>query len=111
MKSPKFTPDEAAVIEAGLSRAQAADDALLAVSWPSELALINRLIAAAFDVPRDPRSAAYRDGARSLLLFKLVDKALKNPFEAGTAHADAWWAGKDEGMSILKLHLAAGLPA
>lgn len=101
----------AAAIEADLHRVHTEDDAMLAVCWPRELALTNKLIAAAFDVPRDPRSAAYRDGARSLLLFKLVDRPLKNPFEVGTAHADAWWAGRAEGMHILKLHLEAGLPA
>lgn len=87
------------------------DEALLAAGWPNELALVNRLMASTFDCSRDPRSPTYRAGARALLLFKLVDKPLINPFKAGTEHADAWWAGRDEGMAILKAHVSQGLPA
>jgi hypothetical protein len=100
-----------AQIQARLQCSQAQDDELLATCWPNELALVDRLMADAFDIPRDPRSDAYRDGARALLLFKLVDKPLHNPFELGTAYADAWWAGRNEGLSIIKLHLSLSCPA
>lgn len=66
------------------------------------------MMALAFHEIRDPRSAEYREGVRDLLLYKLVEKRLKNPFVPGTAFADAWWAGVEEGKLIHRLHLARG---
>ena len=56
---------------------------------------------AAFDVPRDPRSAEYRDGALRILKLRLEGVALPPcPFPMPSAQADAWWAGTDEGHRI-----------
>lgn len=76
----------------------------------AEVQLIERLLTASFEVARDPRSAAYRAGARDLLISKLCDTTLRSPFPLGTAQADAWFAGRDEGVSIHRNCLAKGCP-
>lgn len=59
MKSPRFTPAEAAQIERDLKGpAQAQEDHLLAMGWQTELDLLNRMMAWAFHAHRDPRSPA-----------------------------------------------------
>ena len=99
MKTPQFTTEDIAALEAGLARRNAEIDA----HW----ALIGRLMKAAFAVGRDPRSGAYRCGVQDMLAFKLFGKPLENPFELGTPIADAWFAGNAEGISILKLRQRA----
>ena len=84
---------------------------MLATVYPTELALLTSMMAEAFFKARHPRSDEYRNGARDLLLLKLVEKPLKNPFTPGTAQADAWWAGVEEGKTIMKSHLTKGLSA
>ena len=55
-----------------------------------------------FDVPRDPRSDEYKAGCRAALEFrKGVNKAAPCPYKTGTAQADAWFAGWDEGRSYV----------
>lgn len=49
---------------------------------------------------RDPRSQAYKDGVMAALRFRAGEiKSLKgiDHYELGTAEADAWYAGLDEG--------------
>lgn len=106
--SPRITPTEAAAIERGLNSHRAQEEELLSMGWQTELGLLNRMMAWAFHESRDPRSAEYREGVRDLLLFKLVEKSLRNPFIPGTAHADAWWAGVEEGKQVFKFHVAKG---
>jgi hypothetical protein len=64
--------------------------------------LIDRLIKDAFapSLSRLERSPEYVNGVRTLLLQKLIGKPLASPFPAGTAAADAFYAGVDEGRSI-----------
>ncbi|GEM_PF-1672257 len=99
MKTPQFTPEDIAALEAGLARRSAEVDA----QWQ----LVTRLMTAAFAVGRDPRSDAYRSGVQDTLVAKLCGKALVNPFELGTPSADAWFAGTSEGIAILKLRQGA----
>lgn len=63
---------------------------------------VEALIVKAFSRPRDPRSIEYRCGCRALLDFKLGGEKPRCPFTVGTASADAWFAGLDEGWSIYK---------
>lgn len=89
----------------------AEEDALMAVGWQTELGQLNRMMAWAFHEARDPRSAEYCTGVRDMLLYKLVDKQLRNPWLLGTAHADAWFAGVEEGKAVLKFHVIKGCAA
>lgn len=49
----------------------------------------------------EPRSKPYQEGflagARRVAAGKRGEGP--NPYTAGTAHADAWWAGADEGIA------------
>jgi hypothetical protein len=54
----------------------------------------------AFDVPRDPRSPEYKAGVRAALEFRLNRQPTTCPYLAGTARADAFLAGLDEGHRI-----------
>lgn len=51
--------------------------------------------------PRDPRSDAYKRGVHAALTryVELVTPPL--PFDAGTAEADAFFAGEEEGRLII----------
>lgn len=62
---------------------------------------VDSLMAAAFDRPREPRSSAYCCGVRTLLAHRIDGTAPALPFEIGTAEADAFFAGEDEGRLIL----------
>lgn len=62
---------------------------------------VDGLMAAAFDRPREPRSSAYCVGVRTLLARRIDGASLALPFEIGTAEADAFFAGEDEGRLIL----------
>jgi hypothetical protein len=62
-----------------------------------ELELVNRLFAKAFEATRDKRSDPYKRGVYDGLVAKLETITTKNPFTLGTADADAWFAGNDEG--------------
>lgn len=56
------------------------------------------IFATAFAGPRDARSREYKSGVLAALQFRLGEvKKLRCPFDAGTAQADAWFAGTDEG--------------
>jgi len=74
------------------------------------LALVERLMAEAFNRARDPRSDAYQLGARELLNCKAQGIRLVCPYKMGTAEADAFYSGVDEGNGIWRAYLAASQP-
>lgn len=58
---------------------------------------------AAFAEPRDPRSPEYRAGVLEALKFRLGEiRSMSCPHRAGTARADAWLAGADEGHRLAR---------
>ena len=62
-----------------------------------------RCFEAAFSVPRDPRSDAYKAGVLGCLRFNLDGiRPLKDPYAPGTAESDAWHAGTNEGHAIAR---------
>ncbi len=62
---------------------------------------VDQLMCAAFvETVRDPRSAEYKAGCRAALTRHLHGHGDTNPHEPGTAQADAWWGGEDEGHRI-----------
>ena len=63
-------------------------------------ALVQHLYQAAFSVPREPRSPEYRRGVLDALRYRCgLTETLRLPeaFGTGTAAADAWFAGIEEG--------------
>lgn len=63
---------------------------------------------AAFAKPRDPRSDEYRHGVLDILRFRLGEASeafLKKQYVLGTAQADAYFAGCDEGHRLAREHL------
>lgn len=50
-----------------------------------------------FDTPRDPRSAEYKAGVMAALCFRINGQKIPRPYALGTAQADAFYAGIDEG--------------
>lgn len=62
--------------------------------------LIEAIMAAAFNTARDPRSPAYRAGVRAALVFRLAGTRMVLPYPLGSAQADAWLYGKEEGHSL-----------
>ena len=63
---------------------------------------------AAFAKPRDPRSDEYRHGVLHVLKYRLgeANEAFgKKQYVLGTAQADAYFAGCDEGHRIAREHL------
>jgi hypothetical protein len=64
----------------------------------------------AFSVPRDPRSDEYRHGVIDILKCRLheANEAFgKKQYVVGTAQADAYFAGCDEGHRLANDYLAA----
>lgn len=61
---------------------------------------VDRLMDAAFFPGRTARSPEYRAGCRAALEFRLTGKPLPMLYAAGTAAADAFFAGIDEGHAI-----------
>lgn len=62
--------------------------------------LARRLFDEAFSRPREPRSPEYRRGVLDALRYRFgLTETLRLPeaFETGTAAADAWFAGIEEG--------------
>ena len=62
--------------------------------------LADQLLDAAFNVPRDPRSSQYKAGARAALAFRTECAPIVQPYAAGSAEADAFSAGIEEGHAI-----------
>lgn len=63
---------------------------------------VDGLMAAAFDRPRDPRSAAYKAGVRAHLARVIENKTIAVPYPSGTAERDAFYAGETEGQAIYR---------
>lgn len=62
----------------------------------------------AFSKPRDPRSDEYRHGVIDILKFRLreANEAFgKHQYKLGTAQADAYFAGCDEGHRLASEYL------
>ena len=62
---------------------------------------VDGLMAAAFNRPRDARSEAYKAGTRAALMCFFERLTPPLPFQAGTAEADAFFAGETEGRQII----------
>lgn len=62
---------------------------------------VDGLMAAAFNRPRDPRSDAYKQGVHAGLVRIIERIALPLPYSAGTAEADAFFAGEEEARLIV----------
>lgn len=60
----------------------------------------DQLFTAAFAVPRDPRSPAYKAGVRAALQFRIEGRRIPKMYEPGTAEDDAYYAGIAEGHAI-----------
>jgi hypothetical protein len=67
-------------------------------------ALLEKLFQQAFHQYRDPRSDAYKDGAKAGISFRLGLAPIHCPYEPGSAEYDAWFAGLDEGKAIAYRH-------
>lgn len=76
-------------------------------TYDDGLMLVEVLIRNAFDRPRTPRSVAYKRGAQWALDFRILDLRAPFPYQPGTAEADAFFAGRDEGNEIWRAHQAA----
>jgi len=69
---------------------------------------VDDLMENAFFEGRDPRSAEYKQGARDVLVARMAGSALPAiPFKVGTAQADAYLAGREEGGIIWRTMAAA----
>lgn len=67
-----------------------------------------KIFDAAFAKPRDPRSDEYRHGVIDILKYRLgeTNEAFgKKQYVLGTAQADAYFAGCDEGHRLAREHL------
>lgn len=64
--------------------------------------LIDQLMETAFgpETYRDPRSQEYKAGAKAVLAYRVWGTKIECPWPAGTAQADAFFAGLDEGHAI-----------
>ncbi len=58
----------------------------------------------AFHALRMPRSQAYREGVMAALRYRTgeTDQMACCPYAVGTAEADAWFAGIDEGHALYR---------
>jgi len=70
-------------------------------------AIATDLFDKAFNVPRDPRSLAYKNGVRAALAYRVEHLSIPRLYEPGTAEDDAYHAGVQEGHAIWR---AAGEP-
>jgi hypothetical protein len=70
----------------------------------TSLAIVDDLMAKAFAPGREPRSGSYKAGVRALLQSQgMFGQVVANPFPRGSAEADAFWAGVEEGKAIWEL--------
>ena len=66
-----------------------------------EVGTAEKLLVEAFSTTRDPRSVEYKEGLLVALKFRLKEiTRVQCPYLAGTAQADAWFSGADEGHKI-----------
>jgi len=61
---------------------------------------VESLMVEAFAPGREPRSAEYKAGVRAILDWRINGAPLAAPYELGTAQADAYFAGQEEGKAI-----------
>ena len=61
---------------------------------------VDLLYQTAFYNGRTPRSQEYKAGARMALEHRILQKDFELPYQAGTAAADAFFAGIEEGKTI-----------
>jgi len=60
-----------------------------------------------FNFPRDARSEEYRQGVKASICYWLGEtRRLDQPHPLGTAAADAWFSGSEEGARIVRMHNA-----
>lgn len=61
--------------------------------------IVDTLFSDAFDRPRNPRSTEYKAGFRvgAAYVLQALTTELEAPYPFGTAQADAWFAGAQEG--------------
>lgn len=72
---------------------------------PKSLDLVEQLMEARFG-GNAPRSEAYKIGTRAVFELFMHGKPLSEPpYVAGTAQADAFYAGQDEGRAIVDAYL------
>jgi hypothetical protein len=64
---------------------------------------IDEIIRISFPACRDRRSSEYVEGVRAVLSKRLNGIRHKNPYQPGTAQADAFFAGTDEGHRIAQV--------
>jgi hypothetical protein len=67
---------------------------------------VDQLMQAAFFNGRTPRSPEYKAGTRMALEHRIERADIVPPYQAGTAAADAFFAGLDEGKSIWRAAVA-----
>lgn len=72
---------------------------------------VDALMAAAFGVPRDPRSPEYKAGVRAALAFRIDGIKIRCPHPMGTAQADAFYSGVDEGRRRWREAVEAARPS
>jgi hypothetical protein len=61
---------------------------------------VDELMAEAFPPGRDPHSAEYIAGVRSILENRIEGVAITLHYQVGSAQADAYVAGQQEGKAI-----------
>jgi hypothetical protein len=64
---------------------------------------VDNLMQVAFFNGRAPRSAEYKAGTRMALEHRIERKDIVPPYETGTAVADAFFAGIDEGKLLYRV--------
>lgn len=67
---------------------------------------VDQLFQTAFYNGRTPRSAEYQTGTRAALAFRIERKDIDPPYQAGTAAADAFFAGISEGHALWRSAVA-----
>ena len=67
---------------------------------------VDQLFQTAFYNGRTPRSQEYKAGARMALEHRIERKDFDMPYQAGTAAADAFFAGIEEGKAIWRTAIA-----
>ena len=67
---------------------------------------VDQLFQTAFYNGRTPRSVEYKAGARMALEHRIERKDFDMPYQAGTAAADAFFAGIEEGKTIWRTAVA-----
>jgi len=61
---------------------------------------VEALFTAAFAVPRDPRSNAYKQGVRAALQFRIEGRRIPKLYDPASAEDDAFHAGTQEGHAL-----------